>query len=123
MQQAAVITAAQAWAQAQVPYKYGGKTKSGADCSGAVSGIFNQAGVFSNYYSSQQYAQYPFVPATFPLQPGDVGVYPGHVDIYGGSNTGVSGDDVWSATHTGGNPFGPANSSWFGKPAWYRYNP
>jgi len=30
-------------------------------------------------------------------------------------------DDVWSASHTGGPAFGPANSAWYGTPVWYRY--
>jgi len=51
---------------------------------------------------------------------GDVGWYPGHVAIYGGV-TGPGGDDVWSAFHTGGPVYGPANSKWFGTVTWYRY--
>lgn len=124
-QQAAVVAAAQDWSQSNVPYKWGGSTKAGADCSGSVSGIYNDAGINIGRLTSQQFTQSPFsvVPEGSGLQPGDVGVYPGHVVIYGGSNTGVDGSDVWSASHTGGNPFGPASSSWYGTPTWYRYSP
>jgi NlpC/P60 family len=125
-QQAAVVAAAQAWSQANVPYLWGGSTRAGADCSGSISGIYNEAGIDIGRLTSQGFTQSPFslVPAGQDLQPGDVGVYPGHVVVYGGAdNTGVSGRDVWSASHTGGNPFGPASSSWYGSPTWYRYNP
>jgi cell wall-associated NlpC family hydrolase len=124
-QQAAVIAAAQDWTNALVPYRWGGNTKAGADCSGSVSGIYNQAGIDIGRLTSQQFADSPFapVPDGSDLQPGDVGIYPGHVVIYGGSTTGIAGDNVWSASHSGGNPFGPANSSWYGTPVWYRYNP
>ncbi len=122
-QQAAVVSAAQDWAGSNVPYLYGGASKSGADCSGSVSSIYDQAGINIGRLGSGQFAtsgQFSPVPPGSPLQPGDVGVYPGHVDLYGGS-TGP-GDNVWSAFHTGGPAFGPANSSWFGTPTWYRYN-
>jgi RHS repeat-associated protein len=125
-QQAAVVAAAQAWSQANVPYLWGGSARAGADCSGSISGIYNEAGIDIGRLTSQGFTQSPFslVPAGQDLQPGDVGVYPGHVVVYGGAdNTGVSGRDVWSASHTGGNPFGPASSSWYGSPTWYRYNP
>ena len=104
-----------------MPYVFGGTTKKGADCSGAVSSIFDQAGINIGRMSSGEFKHSPlFSPATGAPQVGDVGVYPGHVDLYGG-DTGP-GKDVWSAYHTGGPVFGPANSSWFGTPTWYRYN-
>lgn len=119
-QQAAVQKAAQDWANSNVPYAYGGASKSGADCSGSVSSIYKQAGIDIGRLTSQGFSKSPlFSPITGAPQLGDVGVYPGHVDIYGG-NTG-SGKDVWSASHTGGPVFGPANSSWYGMPTWYRY--
>lgn len=120
-QQELVRAATQDWSQSQVPYVYGGDSKEGADCSGAVSGIYKQAGIDIGRLSSKGLKNSPlFIPTTGPPQVGDVGVYPGHAVIYGG-DTGVQGHDVWSASHTGGPVFGPANSSWYGKPSWYRY--
>lgn len=123
-QQAAVQAAAQDWADSNVPYKYGGSSKKGADCSGSVSSIYKQAGIDIGRLASQGFKNTSlFSPAQGAPQVGDVGVYKGHVVIYGGN---TDPDDtsmnVWSASHTGGPVFGPANSSWFGKPAWYRYN-
>jgi RHS repeat-associated protein len=119
-QQEAIRAAAQNWSNSNVPYVYGRYTKKGADCSGAVSGIYNQAGINIGRLSSQGFKKSPFKPVTGAPQIGDVGVYPGHVVLYG-SNTGPN-MDVWSASHTGGPVFGPANSSWYGRPTWYRYN-
>ena len=120
-QQALIRAAIQDWSQSQVPYVYGGSSKEGADCSGSVSAIYKQSGVDIGKLSSKGFKASPlFSPVTGSPQVGDVGVYPGHVVIYGG-DTGTQGRDVWSASHTGGPDFGPANSSWYGKPAWYRY--
>jgi hypothetical protein len=119
-QQLALADAAIDWWNSQVPYAYGGSSKSGADCSGSISSIFAQAGIDIGRMASSQFANSPlFEPAELPLQFGDVGVYPGHVVLYGGSFGG--GQDVFSARHTGGKPFGPASSAWFGTPTWYRY--
>lgn len=119
-QQAAIAAAAKSWFG--TPYLYGGCTREGADCSGSVWAIYNLAGIRlpPQFHSSSAYANSPlFVKVTGPLQIGDVGHYPGHVVIYGGT-TGP-GKDVWSAFHTGGPVYGPAASSWFGTPTWYRY--
>jgi RHS repeat-associated protein len=127
-QQAAVMAVAQAWASANVPYVWGSNSMNGADCSGSVSSIYDQAGINIGRLQSQQFKLSPFKPVTpgSPLEPGDVGVYPKHVDIYAGSaNTGVAGDDVFSAfgAESVHQYFGAANSSWFGSPVWYRYSP
>jgi RHS repeat-associated protein len=122
-QQTAVQQAAQNWSASNVPYSYGGTTKSGADCSGSISSIYAQAGINIGRMSSGKFAHNPFSRATGAHQVGDVGVYSGHVVLYGGGATGVGGRDVWSASHTGGPVFGPAASSWYGTPKWYRYSP
>jgi RHS repeat-associated protein len=122
-QQQALAQAAQDWSGSAVPYQFGGTTKHGADCSGSISSIFDQAGVPIGRMTSGQFANSPnFSPATGPHQVGDVGVYPGHVVLYGGDETGVPKDDVWSASHTGGPNYGPAQSTWYGNPVWYRYD-
>ena len=119
-QQTAIANAAKSWFG--TPYVYGGCLRTGADCSGSVYAIYLMAGIkLPHKFSSGEYPKSPlFQKVTGAPQVGDVGWYPGHVVIYGGV-TGPNGDDVWSATHTGGDPFGPAKSSWFGTPTWYRY--
>jgi cell wall-associated NlpC family hydrolase len=119
-QQDEVRAAAIDWAKSGVPYVMGGANKKGADCSGSVSSIYAQAGINIGRLSSGQFKKSPFALATGDHQVGDIAVYPGHVAVYGGE-TGVSGRDIFSASHTGGPVFGPANSSWYGNPTWYRY--
>ena len=124
-QKEAIQTAAEDWANSNVPYAYGGSTKQGADCSGSISSIYKQAGIDIGRLQSQQFSQPPFypVPPGSPLEIGDVAVYnnPQHVAMYRGVTD--SDRDVWSAFTTGGKNFGTAKSSWFhGTPIWYRYN-
>ncbi|MCP1445037.1 RHS repeat-associated protein [Pseudomonas sp. GGS8] len=117
VQQAAVKLAAQDWSGSNVPYVWGGATKTGADCSGSISSIYKQADIDIGRMTSGQFSSSSlFEPANDELQLGDIGVYPGHVVLYGGDQTGASNRDVWSASHTGGPVFGPAKSSWYGAP-------
>ena len=119
-QKAAIAQIAQAWTDAKVPYVYGGASREGADCSGSVSAIYKEAGIDVGRFTSATIKASPlFAPVVGPPQVGDIGVYPKHVDLYGGSL--APGRDVWSASHPGGRPFGPANSGWYGTPVWYRY--
>jgi RHS repeat-associated protein len=107
------------------PYRTGGKIKEGADCSGAVSGIYKEAGFPYSYLNSRNFPNSPnFRPApNNEPQVGDVGQWNGHLIIYdpeAGTNL-----NAWSATHEGGPQFGPANVNWFtpryGEVTWYRY--
>jgi cell wall-associated NlpC family hydrolase len=120
-QQAAIAAAAQDWSNSKVPYVKSGTTIEGADCSGAVYGIYRQASINIKHMWSGEFPKSPqFSPVTGEPEVGDVGWYLGHVVIYGGT-TGLN-RDVWSASRQGGPAFGPANSSWYGTPHWYRYN-
>lgn len=120
-QQVMVRDAALDWAYAKVPYVYGGESKDGADCSGSIFGIYQQAGINIGRMSSRQFENSKlFKLAEGERQIGDIAIFPGHISIYAGA-TGVSGRDIFSAFRTGGPVFGPANSSWFGSPIWYRY--
>jgi hypothetical protein len=120
-QQAAIVAAAQHWSNSNVPYVKGGKTIQGADCSGAVYGIYREAGINIKYESTEDFRGDPqFSPVTGGPEIGDVGWYKGHVVIYGGTT--ATNKDVWSASLPGGPDSGPAGSPWYGKPQWYRYN-
>ena len=79
-----------------VPYRWGGASPSGFDCSGLVMYVFAQVGVSLPHSS---YAQYGMgVPvARSQLQPGDLVFFDGlgHVGIY------VGGGSFIHAPHTG----------------------
>jgi len=119
-----IADVAKAWSKAPyTPYVSGGKTRAGADCSGAVWGIYKEAGYPYPYSPSVTFSKNPyFTPVSAP-QVGDVGLYPGHMAIYDPNAS--KGMDVWSASRPGGRAFGPRKSSWYlklGPVQWYRYN-
>lgn len=123
MQQGAIKDAADDWVKSNVPYVYGGTSKSGADCSESVSSIFKQAKIDIGRLTSGQFAHdRHFSRVTGDPALGDVGVYPGYVVIYGGEATGIAGRKVWSASRTGGPAFRASDEKWFGTPKWYRYS-
>lgn len=146
-----IADVAKNWWRADVPYVTGGKTKKGADCSGSVWAIYNEAGLSygaytntagftnivgtdSNFLKGKHYFKKVGAP-----QVGDVGVWSngksgndarGHMAIYdtgaGKTKKGLVGN-LWSATHPGGDKFGPSRIDFFdhmsgyGSVTWYRY--
>lgn len=79
------------------PYRYGGETPEGFDCSGYTSYVFRQFGVKLPHSSSMQYAAVTDRVARADLQPGDLVFYAGRAggaDInHVGIVTSVSGSD------------------------------
>jgi cell wall-associated NlpC family hydrolase len=72
-----------------IPYKYGGTTKSGFDCSGFVQSVFDKCGISLPRTSQQQYT-YTTRISTDELEPGDLIFFGNrsgisHVAIYGGN--------------------------------------
>ena len=68
------------------PYRSGGSTPIGFDCSGFVSYVYAQLGV-SLPRSSSAYRSIGTVVSRADAQPGDIIWSPGHVAIYAGGNT------------------------------------
>ncbi len=124
-QQALFSTAAQAFANAQVPYVLGGTTTAGADCSGSIDAIYAAAGISIGHMLSGDFPLSPlFTPVIGAPEVGDVGWEQGHVVMWGG-NLGFNAQgqqlSIWSATHTGGPVFGAFTANYFGSVTYYRY--
>ena len=63
------------------PYRYGGTTPRGFDCSGFTSYVWRKAGVSLPHSSSGQYASLPHVPRS-AARAGDIVYSSGHVGLY-----------------------------------------
>jgi cell wall-associated NlpC family hydrolase len=79
---------------AGTPYRYGGTTPAGFDCSGYTSYVFRQVGIDLPRTSSAQRAATTRISRSEAV-PGDLVFLPGHVGIYAGNGM------MWDAPRTG----------------------
>jgi cell wall-associated NlpC family hydrolase len=78
------------------PYKWGGASPGGFDCSGLASYVYGKLGVDVPHYTGAIYSKYSKVPRS-DLEPGDMVFFngTGHVGIYAGNGQYIH------APHTG----------------------
>ena len=68
-----------------IPYRWGGKSRSGVDCSGLVYLVFKQAGLTDTYRTSSSLRDWVRQIPRAEARPGDLVFGPGHVGIYIGN--------------------------------------
>jgi cell wall-associated NlpC family hydrolase len=67
-----------------IPYRYGGKTSAGLDCSGLVYKVLQRAGLSNTYRTSGALRAWATPISKSQARPGDLVFGPGHVGIYMG---------------------------------------
>ena len=137
-QQTRLSSVARNWSSARVPYAPSNSpmaginaSLAGADCSGAVYAIYNQAGISIPYSATEGFPRHPSftpLPSGSTPQVGDVLWWPGHVAIFAGEVP-ESGHKMWTAFRPQGPDFGLSLSIYrWGTappgtaPVIYRYN-
>jgi cell wall-associated NlpC family hydrolase len=76
------------------PYRWGGSSPGGFDCSGLVQYAYARLGIQMPRVSGQQAHQGVRMPIN-RLQPGDLVAHPGHIAVYAGNGM------MWESPHTG----------------------
>lgn len=76
------------------PYKWGGASPGGFDCSGLVQYAYGRLGIHMPRTSGEDARLGVRVPMN-KLQPGDLVAHPGHIAVYAGNGM------MWEAPHTG----------------------
>jgi cell wall-associated NlpC family hydrolase len=66
------------------PYRWGGRSSAGLDCSGLVYVVLKRAGVTSTYRTSSALREWTTPVSRSQALPGDLVFGPGHVGIYAG---------------------------------------
>ncbi|MDP9801168.1 cell wall-associated NlpC family hydrolase [Arcanobacterium wilhelmae] len=100
----AVVSIARQYSGA--PYRSGGATPAGWDCSGFTSYVFAQAGIHLPRTSGAQRSAGTVIPAS-QARPGDLVWWPGHVGIYTGNGQHIAARNPAAGTYEGpvyGNP-------------------
>lgn len=98
--QQSIVDEARGWLG--VPYRYGGNSHAGVDCSGFTKAVYASVGSTTSRVSSQQYRDFPTSKNLNLILPGDQVFFnwppeipPGHTGIY------LGGGDFIHAPHTG----------------------